>query len=410
MVLSGLTLQPSSERDIMRSLDLEAERSEHTTSASDADAEETSLQEMPGGSFHSASAAAHGTLAQPNQTNSVSGRFSQQSSDLQRYQPQENGPDQSRARLGDQSSQAQVVPGKTTPASAASGIAGFGQDGLTQGHNERTGENHLGNSHGSTASSSQAGRSADQLAALSQIASNAQTANKLVANSGGNSYGSAMVGVGSAGRQQSSLASTVSRQAPTPQSGRGASAEAALHAQLSRGLAQAMRSGEGTATIRLDPQHMGSLRVDVTVREGFVEAIFRPSTVEAQRLLEADSSALEQALHTRGLRVDRIEIRPAHESAVPTQMFEAPPHDTAMDGERGDAEQQGTADSRHANGGRGSGTHREQGDETAGAGGTLKADHGTEMPESASLAAESADTIQTRAEPGGLWSSIDTIA
>jgi flagellar hook-length control protein FliK len=410
MVLSGLAPQPVSERDIMRTLDLEADRSENASLKRASNQEGSASQTSFDGSSQHARAAVHGTLAQLGETSAGTGRISQSSSDPQRFHAQEDGPDRPQSRHGEQSAQTQLSQGKATQSGGVSDAAGVRQDNFAHGHADRMGETQVGTANAASALSSATGRAADQLAALTLVASNAQITNKSASNGAGHSPGSAVVGVGSAGRQQSILGSPLSRPAQTQQGGRGTSAEAALHAQLSRGLAQAMRSGEGTATIRLDPQHMGSLRVDVTVREGFVEAIFRPSTIEAQRLLEADSSALEQALHTRGLRVDRIEIRPAHESAVPAQMFDAPAHDKAMDGDRGDAEQQGTEDSMNAHGGRGSDTHREQGDESTGAGGTLGSGRGTELPGPASSAAESADTIQTRAEPGGLWSSIDTIA
>lgn len=93
--------------------------------------------------------------------------------------------------------------------------------------------------------------------------------------------------------------------------------ERAFQAQLGRGLAQALRSGDGTVTLRLKPQSLGQLTVRVEVEGQQVRATFEARTVEARQLLEGSREVLRQQLETRGLHADRIEVKLA---ADPTQI------------------------------------------------------------------------------------------
>jgi hypothetical protein len=90
--------------------------------------------------------------------------------------------------------------------------------------------------------------------------------------------------------------------------------ERAFEAQVGRGLAQALRSGDGTVTLRLRPQHLGQLQVRVQVEDQRVTATFEARSAEAQRLLEDSRDSLRQQLEARGLRVERIEVRLVEEA------------------------------------------------------------------------------------------------
>jgi len=88
-----------------------------------------------------------------------------------------------------------------------------------------------------------------------------------------------------------------------------ARAQAAFEAQLGRGLARALRSGDGTVTLRLKPQSLGELRVEVGVDRGRVTAVFEAQSREARSMLEGAREGLRQQLEGRGLAVDRMEFR-----------------------------------------------------------------------------------------------------
>ncbi len=93
---------------------------------------------------------------------------------------------------------------------------------------------------------------------------------------------------------------------PTPQD---ASAEA-FRAQLTRGLAAALRRGDGQVVLRLHPESLGMVRVTMGVRAGAVTALLEPTTRAARELLERGLSSLRAALEARGLHVDRLVVQP----------------------------------------------------------------------------------------------------
>ncbi|GIW73668.1 MAG: hypothetical protein KatS3mg103_0190 [Phycisphaerales bacterium] len=92
--------------------------------------------------------------------------------------------------------------------------------------------------------------------------------------------------------------------------------ERAFRSQLDRGLAQALRSGNGTVTLRLKPESLGVLRVHVQVEDGTVRATFEAQSEPVRRLLEGSQQALRQQLEARGLAVHRIEVRLMDDAGV----------------------------------------------------------------------------------------------
>lgn len=127
--------------------------------------------------------------------------------------------------------------------------------------------------------------------------------------------------------------------------------ERVFQGQLTRGLAQALRSGEGTVTLRLRPQALGPLTVRVEVAGQQVRATFEARTVEAQQLLEGSRDVLKHQLESRGLQVDRIEVR-LLEEAVPIGTRLAMDPDGGADGGQ---DGRAFADDRSGRGGPGDG-------------------------------------------------------
>lgn len=84
----------------------------------------------------------------------------------------------------------------------------------------------------------------------------------------------------------------------------------AVHSQALRGLTAAMKSSGGTVTIRLNPEALGALRVEVSREAAKVTATFSPQTPQARDLLMQHSESLRSALEARGLEVERIVIHP----------------------------------------------------------------------------------------------------
>jgi flagellar hook-length control protein FliK len=106
---------------------------------------------------------------------------------------------------------------------------------------------------------------------------------------------------------------TTSRLAQTPRSHSPmqlADAEHPVQGQALRGLTAALRQGGGTVTLKLNPEALGPLRVEVAVSASNVTARFGTSTAQAHDLLVAHTDTLRAALEARGLTVERIVIDP----------------------------------------------------------------------------------------------------
>ncbi|MCC5786564.1 MAG: flagellar hook-length control protein FliK [Phycisphaerales bacterium] len=84
--------------------------------------------------------------------------------------------------------------------------------------------------------------------------------------------------------------------------------------QAQRGLAQALQRKDGEVTIRLHPEALGKLTVQVRVEASSVQARFEASTEAAREMLMSHTPALRAALESRGLEVQRIEITLAPEA------------------------------------------------------------------------------------------------
>lgn len=90
----------------------------------------------------------------------------------------------------------------------------------------------------------------------------------------------------------------------------GADENVAFRAQVSRGLEAALRHDGGAVTLRLKPESLGALRIDLQVRGGEVAASFQSSTREAHELLSTQLSSLRASLEAKGLSVRAMEVQP----------------------------------------------------------------------------------------------------
>ncbi len=90
--------------------------------------------------------------------------------------------------------------------------------------------------------------------------------------------------------------------------------------------------GEGKVTLRLAPEQLGHVRVDLAVRSRSVEATLTAETERARQLLGESVEQLRAALEARGLSVERIVLAEAAQDARTEGGFGA-----AADGEGGNA-------------------------------------------------------------------------
>lgn len=86
--------------------------------------------------------------------------------------------------------------------------------------------------------------------------------------------------------------------------------------QAQRGLASVLRQGGGTLSLKLTPEALGTVRVEMQVSHGVASASLRAETTQARELLSANLDALRSALEDRGLRVERLSVEPTEELAA----------------------------------------------------------------------------------------------
>ncbi|MBK9189283.1 MAG: flagellar hook-length control protein FliK [Phycisphaerales bacterium] len=133
-------------------------------------------------------------------------------------------------------------------------------------------------------------------------ATGASTASR--AGPGGSSVTLRGVGTPPDAKQVGARVSAKKAQPPLPQR-----TDRQIHAQAVRGIAAAVKQGGGSITLRVEPEHLGALRVRVEVKGHKVSALVEAGTEPARRLLEEGRESLRAALEARGLNVERVEVR-----------------------------------------------------------------------------------------------------
>ncbi len=78
--------------------------------------------------------------------------------------------------------------------------------------------------------------------------------------------------------------------------------------QVARGLASALRQRSGSITLRLNPEALGQVRIDLRVDGNSVRAKVVAAGDDARTLLSRDEASLRGALEARGLKVEHLQI------------------------------------------------------------------------------------------------------
>lgn len=95
------------------------------------------------------------------------------------------------------------------------------------------------------------------------------------------------------------------------------SRRAGVLAQVQRGLASLLRSGNGEMTLKLTPGHLGEVRIRIRSSGDQLGVRFEVSTKEAAELLHSSAKELGVSLRAKGIQIDQIQIEqgPASETA-----------------------------------------------------------------------------------------------
>lgn len=106
-------------------------------------------------------------------------------------------------------------------------------------------------------------------------------------------------------------------QADTPASGKS-TAEGNLNltnstefsSQTVKGLMAVLRSGGGALTMKLEPEALGQLRIQMSMNGGNVSVQFHADSPEARMLLQQSLDTLKSALEQNGLKLEQVTIQP----------------------------------------------------------------------------------------------------
>ncbi|MEQ8769929.1 MAG: flagellar hook-length control protein FliK [Phycisphaerales bacterium] len=107
------------------------------------------------------------------------------------------------------------------------------------------------------------------------------------------------------GKQPGVQTKATFRETPTNQRG---GAERPALATLQRGLASVLKAGGGTVTLKLTPEALGQVKVELNLKNGVANAKFEAATESARRLLTENMSTLREALEAKGVRVERMSV------------------------------------------------------------------------------------------------------
>jgi flagellar hook-length control protein FliK len=106
-------------------------------------------------------------------------------------------------------------------------------------------------------------------------------------------------------------------------------------------VANAFRSAqnnEGHIQLRLSPPELGSLRIEIAVRNGVLSANLEAETADARRVLLDNLPALRQRLAEQDIRIDKFEVDIRREGGQPDGQANAREQQTEQQSQRGVAQ------------------------------------------------------------------------
>lgn len=115
-------------------------------------------------------------------------------------------------------------------------------------------------------------------------------------------------GAGGAGAKQGDTLGLATGRGGASQAARVAS-DAELEAQVSRGLASALSQRGGTVLVRLNPEALGQLRVQIDMKDQLLRVRVEAGSDEVKESIDQSSDDLKRSLESRGYTVERINVQ-----------------------------------------------------------------------------------------------------
>lgn len=185
---------------------------------------------------------------------------------------------------------------------ANSGGSGSGRDAVRAAVSPEAGE-HLDPDHGiDDAKSSKSGSSQHMdLGTLESKASGATSVLQLEVESAASPK---------SGESAGKLTQAAGQSALTSHSNPSEDSEGAFRSGVTRGLGAALQQKGGSLTIRLSPESLGSLRIQMTLGDGHVSVRMETLNEQAQQMLMRSMPMLRESLESKGLTVREIQVTP----------------------------------------------------------------------------------------------------
>ena len=93
-----------------------------------------------------------------------------------------------------------------------------------------------------------------------------------------------------------------------PETRRPIAGEHEVVPQLVRAMHAQFRAGVGEARIRLNPEHLGEVRVAITIDGDRVSALLQVERPEVQRAIESQSDSLRSGLAAQGFTLEHLSV------------------------------------------------------------------------------------------------------
>ncbi|WP_261132832.1 flagellar hook-length control protein FliK [Bacillus sp. Marseille-Q3570] len=106
---------------------------------------------------------------------------------------------------------------------------------------------------------------------------------------------------------------------------------------LNRGRIMTLPNGSTQLSIKLFPENLGSLDIQIVQRNGEIAAKIIASTVQAKELIETNLHQLRHSLQSQNINIDKIEIS----SHTPEWMSDDPEHDNQQSSSREQTHEEG---------------------------------------------------------------------
>lgn len=108
----------------------------------------------------------------------------------------------------------------------------------------------------------------------------------------------------------------------------------AVQAQISQALAAVLKQKGGVMSLRLNPEHLGSMKIDLEIEGGKVTALFDAQNEQTRQILRDGLDGLKRSIEQAGLTIHKIEVvnTPPAPTATTAQDQPSPGHQHAPGG------------------------------------------------------------------------------